>query len=229
MSKKKIQIVLNLVIFGLMILGWCIMAFRYTGDSLTAAGIASMKFFTVLSNVFRGIVSLVMAVFLLRTAKTPMIEGNGQNRLSGRSESASNAPLQYLHFMSTCSVGLTFLVVFAFFGPLYGIARMLKGANFFFHLIIPLLSMLEYVLFAEKKMKMPGLLTAAIPPLIYGICYLINLLVNGIGYGPDSNDWYGFAIWGLPAGMGIFAAICVASVLIGTVLNALGSLIQKKW
>lgn len=192
---------LNFLLFALMLLAWCIMAFRYTGDSLTAAGIASMKFFTVLSNVFRGFTGLVIALSLRRH---PMSRG-----------------LDLLNYAATCSVGLTFLVVVAFFGPLYGYTLMFKGGNLFFHLIIPVLAMAEFILFNERPLKMPLLLIAAVPPLIYGFAYLINLLVNGIGYGPNSNDWYGFAIWGIPVGMGIFAVICIASVLIGIVLSLL--------
>lgn len=213
-NNTKSRTIFNFLIFAMMILGWAVMAFHYKGDALTAAGIASMRFFTVQSNVFRGIVSLLTAVFLVTGTKEQ------KERRVRR--------MRIWNYMSTCSVGLTFLVVFVFFGPLYGLTGLLKGANFFFHLLIPLLSMTEFVIFNEKKISMPLLLTAAIPPLLYGFCYLINLLVNGIGYGPTSNDWYGFAKWGIPVGLCIFASICAASILIGAVLSCLNRAVQKK-
>ncbi len=207
--RRYSRILLNAVIAGLMILSWCLMVFHTNGGALSTAGLANMKYFTALSNVFRGLVSAVIAITLLDRS-----EGRRQKRME---------KLIFWNYASTCTVGLTFLVVFAFFGPLYGYLKMIQSANFFYHLVIPVLSMIEFVIFNEKKITMPQILIAALPPLVYGLVYLINLLVNGIGYGPKSNDWYGFAVWGIPTGLCIFAAICVASVLIGLILCKLNT------
>ena len=50
-----------------------------------------------------------------------------------------------------------------------------------------------------------------IPVLIYGAFYLGNILINGVGVWPDTNDFYGFVNWGLPVGIGIFAVILTAT------------------
>lgn len=210
MKKTNVRILINIIIAALTLFAWGLMMFRSDG-ALTATGIEGMKFFTAQSNIFRGIVSAAAAV-LLRKGMTE----KGKKRLA------------FWSYLSTCCVGVTFIVVFVFFGPLYGLPFMLRNANFFFHLVIPVLSLVEFVAFNDVRIRMPKLLFAALPPLIYGLGYLTNLLVNGVGYGPDSNDWYGFAIWGIPIGLGIFAVICAVSVLTGVVIAGINARVIKR-
>lgn len=58
-----------------------------------------------------------------------------------------------LKYVSATAVGLTFLTIAAFLGPLYGHSHMYHGANLFFHLIIPLFAIIEFVLLNEHKME----------------------------------------------------------------------------
>ena len=200
MNKQKSRTIFNIIIAALVLTAIFISVLRNGGGLLAARGFENMKFFTTQSNVFRGIVSIFIAVSSLR----------GRDR--------GNRALAMWDYVSTCTVAVTFIVVFAFFGPLYGITNLLHNSNFFFHLVIPVLSMLEFMLFNDVRIKMPKLLLAAIPPLLYGIFYYLNLTINGIGTWPDTNDWYGFVNWGLPVGFAIFGAICVISVLAGILL-----------
>ena len=39
-------------------------------------------------------------------------------------------------------------------------------------------------------------MTGAVPVLIYGTFYALNIIINGRGSGPTTNDWYGLAQWG---------------------------------
>ncbi len=109
-----------------------------------------------------------------------------------------------LKYVSATAVGLTFLTVAEFLGPLYGHSHMYHGANLFFHLIIPLFAIIEFVLLNEHKMGIKENLYTMLPPLLYGMGYLINILINGA----EENDFYAFTAWGLPIGIVIKAIEC---------------------
>jgi hypothetical protein len=152
--------------------------------------------------------------------------------------------------MAAAAVGLTFLVIIGFLGPLYGLLKMYRGANFFFHLILPLTAMAEFVLCpAEAETALnpaettePALCPAEtaetatipfrwtlytmIPVAVYGAFYLGNCMINGIGEWPHTNDFYGFLNWGLPVGLVIFAGIMLAIWGIACVLRAVRKKVQ---
>ena len=62
---------------------------------------------------------------------------------------------------------------------------------------------------------------AVIPMLLYGLCYLVNILVNGVGEGRAANDWYGFVRWGFPVGMAIFGIITLGTWMIAVLIRKL--------
>jgi hypothetical protein len=70
-------------------------------------------------------------------------------------------------------------------------------------------------------------LITALPSLLYGLGYLINILINGIGEGRNSNDWYGFLTWGYGTGFLIFALILLMNWLIACLMQLLNKLFQK--
>ena len=41
-----------------------------------------------------------------------------------------------------------------------------------------------------------SLLFGVVPVLLYGIFYYGNILLNGVGERPYTNDWYGFTLFG---------------------------------
>ncbi len=202
MTIRKKRSILNGMIIILTVLAWCIMAARNRVGGFWESGLANIRYFTVMSNVFRGGISVAILVSFKRN--TGMEEGK---------------KLAVWNYVATSAVGLTFLVVFAFFAPLAGLASVLGPANFFFHLVIPVLAMADYILYNAWPIRMPVKLAAMIPPLLYGMSYLLNLLINGVGGRAHSNDWYGFATWGLPIGLCIFAAICGCALLVGFLLS----------
>lgn len=120
-----------------------------------------------------------------------------------------------MKLVSAASVGITFLTVAAFLGPLYGYSKMYHRANFLFHLVIPIMSMLEYILFNKDKLKKIECVLCALPVLVYGIVYIVNLFVSGV----DKGDWYGFVNWGFATGIGIFCMICLISIILGLSLK----------
>ena len=103
--------------------------------------------------------------------------------------------------VATIAVSLTFFVVFAIFGFMArgGHIPLLKNSYLFFHLIIPVMSIINYVVFEKTNIiKFKHIFYGLIPTFLYEIYYTINLLVN-MKNGAVSlrNDWYSFAQNGL--------------------------------
>ena len=192
-THPKSEIVLNLVIMILAVIGIILMV---TGTSeegaLQASGIENFKFYTVLTNVFCGIVALIYLICLLT--------GKCADRLVA------------LKLAAVCGVAVTFAVVAFMFGPLYGFPQFYKRGNLFFHLLLPLTAMLEFIIVKRKHMPFRHTVIAAVPTLLYGICYMLNILINGIGgEWPDTNDFYAFLSWGWPVGILIFMGITLTA------------------
>jgi len=208
--KRKIAFILNLLVIAFAVIGTILMLFfRGNNEELLAEGIENYKYFTVLSNEFCGIIAVVSLIWSLRGKPQPMLA----------------------KLMAAAAVGLTFLVIIGFLGPLYGLLKMYRGANFFFHLILPLTAMAEFVLCpgdAADPVTIPLWWTflTMIPVAVYGAGYLGNCMINGIGEWPHTNDFYGFLNWGLPVGLVIFAGIMLAIWGIACVLRAVRKKVQ---
>ena len=215
-NRKRVicGIAVNCLIFILVVFAFVQMMQRAGSVALTARGLGSLKYFTTLSNIFAALVSVVYAVFLIFALK-------------GHREGVPHA-LFVLKLMSTASVGVTFLVVIAFLGPLFGFASMYRGSNLWYHLIVPLICIFDFA-FIERtdKVSFRETLLCMVPVFIYGMGYLINILVNGVGEWPNRNDFYGFVLWGLPVGIAIFAGIMLIGWLWGIALRA-GNLAGRK-
>lgn len=192
----RLRAVFNLLIAVLAVGSWLMMVFA-GGGLLTATGIRSLKYFTILSNLLEAAASLVW------------IAAYRSNR-----EFAEK-----FKYIAAVSVAVTLTVVVLFLGPLFGYASMFTGVNLPLHLIVPLAAVTECMLKAEARFSARDNLIAVLPVLVYGCAYLINNWVNGIGEWPDSNDWYGFLIWGYPIGILLFAVLCVVTWLLGFVIR----------
>ena len=192
---SKLEIVLNTVIVILAVIG---IGFMVTGrpeeGALQATGLENFKFYTVITNVFCGAVSLANLIVLAAG------KGRGRDKMSA------------VKLAAVCGVAITFAVVAFMFGQLYGYPQFYKRGNLFFHLLLPLAAMLEFVIVRRPRMPFWYTVIAAVPTLIYGICYMLNIAVNGIGgEWPDTNDFYAFLSWGWPVGIAIFAGITLSA------------------
>ena len=178
--------VLNAAIAVLAAVCWFWLAFHMQGASFTANGLRSLKYFTVVSNLLAGFAA---AAWLLRP------------------EARS---VYLLKLTAAVSLFITFVVTAGFLGPIYGYRAMYAGANLWFHLLIPLLACGE-VLFLEDRIYSAGdCLYGVTLLLVYGIVYGGNIILNGTGTPPHTNDWYSFARWGIfPAGACIFLGLTV--------------------
>ncbi len=168
------------------------------GAALAAGGLSSLRYFTILSNLFNGTISLIYAV---RTANKIEI----------------SAAQKTWKLAAVTSVGVTFVTVMCFLGPIYGYDKMFRGANFWLHFVLPVASICSFV-FLERDIKMPFPYTlwSIVPTILYASVYLINIALNGIGSGENRNDIYGFLNWGNAIGglicIGIIAGTWVISI-----------------
>ena len=206
-TKESVTWILNVLIIIFVIIGTFMMyTNKESGSGLMSTGLENLKYFTVLSNEFAGIVSLLWIIFGIRKKEFPAI----------------------VKLMSASGVGLTFLIIAAFLQPLYPDLNLYAGGNLWFHLIVPITAMIDFVL-TDTKESIPFkyAVLSGMPALIYGTCYLANILMNGIGVWPESNDWYGFLNWGYPVGMVIFAMIVLMQFGIAVLLRFLNKIVSK--
>ena len=156
---------------------WIRMYTRGGHGLLSGRGAASLKYYTILSNLFAGLTSFVVLILLLM---------NGAD---------SQLPVwtAVLKFASALSVFITFLTTAAFLGPTMGYRAMFAGELLFLHGIGPCLAVLSFFCFSKMpRLSFGTTFLAVIPTVLYAVYYIRNILKNGIGEGRETNDWYGF-------------------------------------
>lgn len=203
--RSTFELILNIVIVLLAAVGLTLML---TGDpeqgALQFRGVENFKLYTVLSNVFCGIAGLVYLIFRILKKDTDKLGA--------------------LKLAAVCGVVITFAVVAFMFGPLYGYPQFYKRGNLFFHLLEPVVAMIEFILVRRKKIPFRYTVIAAVPTLLYGIGYMLNILINGIGGPwPYTNDFYAFLSWGWPVGIGIFAAITILAFAVACIFRVISN------
>ena len=174
------------------------------------------SYYTVQSSIFMGIISFVFA-------------NREYQILKGRKKEIS---LVYYIFKmgATVAVSLTFFVVFAIFGFMArgGHIGLLRNSYLFFHLVIPVVSILNYVIFERTSIiKFKYIFYGILPTFLYEIYYTINILMNMKNGGVTlRNDWYSFAQNGL------LRPILVAPTMLGITFClslVIWRLNKKKW
>ena len=211
MKKDRARLILNILLAVAVFAVWILSFFFWRDASLGGSGWSDLKYFTVESNLLVGIVAIVFVVLRLT---------NGAEKMPKW--------IVFLKFISSAAVFVTFMVVILFLGPLYGYGRMYYGANLFFHLLIPLFVIAEEIFLEEGKISFRQSFLAVIHPVLYGIGYLTNCLVNGIGsWETVRNDWYSFLEWGYPVGIVIFFVIAAIAWGLGILLCTLNKTARK--
>lgn len=202
-KNTKISIIINIVIVFLTIIASIIMftgfKFMYGYETvLESTKIGMLRFFTVESNMLMGIVALIFAI----------------NEIKLMKEKIADIPtkIYILKLMATTAVGLTFFVVFAYLGPIStgGIPSMLMNSNLFFHLVIPILSIINFAFFEKTdKLKLRYVIYGLIPTFLYEIYYLGNVLIHiEEGAVSPTYDWYWFVQ------NGVWTAVIVAPMML---------------
>jgi len=192
--KKRISLLVNIFIAYMAPRQWLRMVFVFEDSRLTSTGLGSLKYFTVLSNLMMGLASLIYVIGLL-TRKSPRRKARWAD---------------IFKCVATASVTLTLRTVLVFLGPLYGYPAMFVGVNFWLHAVIPILAIIDLMfLDTEVRFELGSTFASVVPMILYGLFYLGNILINGRGEWPNTNDWYGFAQWGIPIRLVIFVIISV--------------------
>ena len=188
--RMKISKIINLCIGSIVLWVWLSMTFRLGPlGAQSEGGFQNLRYFTVLSNLLQGCVSL--AYFF----------GKRVDRWK---------------YASTTAMSLTFCVVLFFLGPTRGYDVMYSGANFFSHLAIPILAIVDFLVFDRSCTYTLGdSLFTMIPLAAYGFFYMGNLFINGV----EGNDWYGFAKAGPEFAIAGFAIILAANWIIALLLR----------
>lgn len=207
--RKYISIILNVLIVVFTGIGTYLMFDSHGAEEgLIASGFENLKYFTVLSNELCGITALLWLISKACKKRFPTA----------------------LKLMAASAAALTFLTVVAFLAPMYPDMDMYARANLWFHLIIPLTAAADLVLLkADQKPPLRDAVISALAALVYGTYYLVNILINGVGEYPHSNDWYGFLNWGYGVGAVIFAAAVLINFAAAALLRALNILANKRY
>lgn len=166
------------------------------------------RYFTVQSNIFAAAVSVLMVIGDL------MILYGGLPSLP--------FALLILKLCSTVSVMLTFFIVLFYLLPRFGLTDLFLGANFYMHLVVPLLSFFSLIL-CEGMTAIPVVyvLVSVIPVTAYGILYAYNVIFRR----PEKawDDMYLFnsnGKWGL-----ILFLMLVITAVIGLLLLTVHNMI----
>ena len=223
LKKMKISLIINIMIFILTLIASIIMftgfKFMHGYDVvLQSTKIGMLRFFTVESNMFMGIVSLIFAIMEMQV-------------LSGKKKEIPTKGY-ILKLMSTSAVGLTFFVVFAYLGPISkdGIPSMLMNSNLFFHLIIPVVSILNFIIFEKtNKLKFKYTFLGIIPAVLYGVYYLMNILIHmENGKVSPVYDWYWFVQNGVWTAIIVVPMIFLITYIISIIIWKLNKGIKNE-
>lgn len=197
------SVVINVTIVLLSIAAWLmiVLGARDSGH-LSHRGLGSLKYFTVLSNLFSAAVS---AIYLVVCASGP-----------------AELPLWLatLKLVAATAVMLTFVTVIVLLNPIYGWRSMYSGGNLWMHLVLPLLAALDCCLFVPIA-RIPFAMTACVmaAPALYGVFYLARIIMHGSEEDLETYDFYGFLRWGWKRLPVVLAAMLLATWLIALALR----------
>ena len=191
-SRRNIilQVVTNALAVCLFVLGW-IENLNTKDGTLTAYGFSFLKYYTVISNALWSLLSVAMLVVLIRA-------------LAGHRSVSIPRLLFLFKYIVAAMLSVTFLVVVFMLAPMLGFAELFSGPNFWYHLIIPVMAIVEFICLDNYgTIKFSATFITLIPTIIYAAVYWTNILVNGV----EGNDIYGILTWGIGGGILILAMI----------------------
>ena len=213
-GRARAALAFDVIIAVLEPIVWFMMASSRGIEALTATGLYSLKFFTVLSNLLLGAASLVYAVYLVRYLRSGLIVPKWAHLLK---------------FAGTVAVTVTLMTVLLFLGPTMGYAAMFAGVNLWLHGILPVLGIVEFVfLDTQRGLSFKESLFGVVPVVIYGIFYYGNILVNGVGVRPNTNDWYGFSLLGEQFIPVVLAIMLLATWVFALLVRAGNTAVRKR-
>ena len=197
--KYVLEILVVLTTIG----SWMRMYLTGGGSLLSSRGLMSLKYYTTLSNIFAGIAAVIMIAVLARakSGKVPVWAA-------------------VTKFASAVTVSVTFLVTLFFLAPTMGIGGLYKGELMFMHAVGPVLTVVSFFMNRDlPEMKPSSALWATLPTILYGGVYSANIMLNGVGSGMNTNDWYGFAAAGIHTVPFVYALMVLLTYLLSRVMR----------
>ena len=175
------SLIVNVVIAVMTPVAWLQLMFSRGGDDVPLAdrGLHSLRYFTVLSNLLSGAVSLVCVVALVGFGPT------------------LPAWLLAIRLVAAAVVMLTFTVVIVLLVPVYDLKSMYAGGNLWMHLVLPLLAAVDCCfLLPVGSLPWPATFLAIVPTALYGTWYLRNIFRRSAKEDVAAYDFYHFLRWG---------------------------------
>ena len=128
-------------------------------------------FFTVQSNIF----IIAIALIFLANEVIQLIN----------KKSFVNQTLLFVKYVATVAITVTFLVFFAMLAPLMGVDYLLSFNNFSLHAIVPILAIVDFILFdTDIHLTYSNSLIATIAPISYVIFVYIGAIFR-LQYGEN--------------------------------------------
>ena len=209
----KTALILNIIIFIFVAVAAIWMMTESSSFDLEASRLGALKYFTVDSNILMGISAIVMAC-----AQIQVLEGKKGSVATG---------LYVFKLIGTVGVTITMLVTVFYLGFVVsgGFFSLFRRANFIFHLVVPVLSLVVFLGF-ERTQAVPFKCNffSLIPIVLYGIYYGATAyahMENGVvapGY-----DWYRFLRFGSASALIILPIFLGFAFLVSFVLWKLNS------
>lgn len=201
--KIKYSLISNIIIVLMVVMATIMMftGFSFMGKSmvLSSSKLSMFKYFTVDSNFLMGMISCIFVYYLVKKKDIPKW-------------------LYSLKLLGTVGVALTFFTVVFYLAPTtkYGYFSMFLNANLFYHLFVPVLSMITFLFFEKtSSLEFNDVLIGMGSMIIYGIFYLTNVFMH-MEEGKVSYiyDWYFFAQGGVVGCFIVLAIMLVVTFLI---------------
>ena len=167
MIKRIIRIA---ILSALAIVG--ILGIVFTAQSSAFMGGGSVFFFfTVQSNIF----IIAMALIFLVNEIVVLVTNKG----------FINQTLRHIKYVATVAITVTFLVFFTMLAPLMGVDYLLSFNNFSLHAIVPILAIIDFIIFdTDINLTYPNSLLATIAPISYVIFAYVGVIFK-LQYGEN--------------------------------------------
>ena len=166
---------------------------------LESHGWENFKYFTVDSNVFAGLTSLIYLFFVCRKKEVPHW-------------------VHVLKYMSCVGVLLTFFVTAFFLAPTskaFPFFAFYQNSNLFFHFMVPVLSGITFLFFEERKMSFKTTFLGMVPMAIYAVFYMSSVFAHMENHTVSYHyDFYGFLRAGTMSAFYVIPIVFVATYVI---------------
>ena len=184
MKKSHMSIIFNATTIIFVVIGLVMMfngiQFIEAPKGLDVSGVEMLKFYTVDTNILVAISSFFVLMYRI-------------DHLTDRRKRLP-VPLMVFKQLSVVGIAITFIVTLVYlapFGP-YGFMNMYINANLFFHLIVPIISIINYVFFERYDNNLSYTWWGLLTMLFYSLYYVINILIHLNKPNVLSYDFYGF-------------------------------------